>query len=483
MIAMSASANVVVAVGCDDPGWRALAWAVAETAALDGRLVICHTVDPHGPLAVAGERPSTAVLDNANPLLARAVAGARARLGGDRVSMILPTENPVAVLTRAAATAGLVVVGAEEHPARLGLRAEARRVAAQAGCPVVVVRPVRGALGPFAGHVVVGIDGSPAARDALAFGFRYADRHRAPVVAVHVSDELPGDVWVDDRMLETHLVHPNAALTLLDEEVEPWRLAYPRVVVRRAVFAGPPVPGLLRAAAGARLLVVGDRGRGLAARTLLGSTSQGVVAHARGPVAVVHRRPRRAEGPHREVPAALGGSVATVKADAVDNAPQEDAMKTYRIVVGVDGSADGDRALRWAVGDAGRRGGTVQAVIAWTWDGIDRALVTKTHPSDERRAAEEKLARSMAEAIKDFPGVMIAGEVVEGRPFQVLVEAAKDADLLVVGSHGHGRLHHAVVGSVAEECIRSAACPVVVVPVPHAQRVPKPAQVQLAVGT
>jgi nucleotide-binding universal stress UspA family protein len=158
-------------------------------------------------------------------------------------------------------------------------------------------------------------------------------------------------------------------------------------------------------------------------------------------------------------------------------------MSTYRIVVGVDGSEDGDRALQWAAREAGRRGGTVQAVIAWSWDAIDRAVITKTHPSDEHATAEAMLAQSVAQAIAAHPDVAVASEVVEGRPAKVLVEAAKDADLLVVGSHGHGRLHHAVVGSVAEECIRMSVCPVVVVPVPHAKRVTKPAEVQVTAGT
>jgi len=95
-------------------------------------------------------------------------------------------------------------------------------------------------------------------------------------------------------------------------------------------------------------------------------------------------------------------------------------MKTYRIVVGFDGSDGGSRALSWAVAEAAERGGTVQAVTAWQW----------TEP-------------------------------------EVLTTAAADADLLVLGSHGHGRLFHAVLGSVAEQCIRAAVCPVVVVPVPH----------------
>lgn len=140
-------------------------------------------------------------------------------------------------------------------------------------------------------------------------------------------------------------------------------------------------------------------------------------------------------------------------------------MNTYRIVVGVDGSDGGDRALRWAAQEAAKRGGTVQAVIAWTWDGIEGAVVAKTHPGEEQARAEQALSRSVIAATTAFPTVITAGEAIEGAPAKVLTGAAAGADLLVLGSHGHGRLFHVVLGSVAEECIRVATCPVVVVPV------------------
>jgi nucleotide-binding universal stress UspA family protein len=59
-------------------------------------------------------------------------------------------------------------------------------------------------------------------------------------------------------------------------------------------------------------------------------------------------------------------------------------------------------------------------------------------------------------------------EAVEGRAGDVLSTVARDADILVLGSHGHSRVWHTVLGSVSEECVRKAACPVVVVPVPQA---------------
>jgi nucleotide-binding universal stress UspA family protein len=133
---------------------------------------------------------------------------------------------------------------------------------------------------------------------------------------------------------------------------------------------------------------------------------------------------------------------------------------TYRIVVGVDGSDGGRRALRWALRDAARRSGTVQAVIAWTCHDDDHA--------GARERAIEVLGREVSAAIHEFdPAPQVAWEAVEGRPPRVLTHADRDADLLVLGSHGHGRAHHAALGSVTEETVRYAACPVVVVPEPH----------------
>lgn len=147
---------------------------------------------------------------------------------------------------------------------------------------------------------------------------------------------------------------------------------------------------------------------------------------------------------------------------------------SYVIVAGVDGSDGGHRALRWAAHEAARRGGTVQAVTAWRWD--DEA----TLPQEElRRRAEDVLAQEIAALA---PGLPVAGQVVEGRPADALTAAAHGADLLVLGSHGHSRVWHTVLGSVAQECISKAACPVVVIPVPEqaARKAAPPAVVSQA---
>ena len=139
------------------------------------------------------------------------------------------------------------------------------------------------------------------------------------------------------------------------------------------------------------------------------------------------------------------------------------------IVVGVDGSEGGRRALRWAVSEAARRGGAVQAVIAWRWDGIETLPPVVYTPAEEHERAGRVLRDEVQALSATQPvDVPISEEVVEGRPADVLTAAARGADLLVLGSHGHGRVWHKVLGSVSDECVRKASCPVVILPVPKA---------------
>jgi nucleotide-binding universal stress UspA family protein len=140
--------------------------------------------------------------------------------------------------------------------------------------------------------------------------------------------------------------------------------------------------------------------------------------------------------------------------------------REYRIVVGVDGSEGGERALRWAVRESARRGGTVQAVTAFTFDGVDGSSLT--YRQRQHQLAEQVLGEQVVAALADNPRVAVTTRVVFGSAAEVLLDSARGADLLVLGSHGHGRLYHAVLGSVAEACVRGGICPVVVVPVPAA---------------
>jgi nucleotide-binding universal stress UspA family protein len=139
----------------------------------------------------------------------------------------------------------------------------------------------------------------------------------------------------------------------------------------------------------------------------------------------------------------------------------------YLIVVGVDGSDGGRRALDWAAGEAATRGGAVQAVIAWSWDGMEYGPIATTNPHEEAYRARQVLDREIqALTVRRGSSFPVAAEVIEGRPADVLARAGSAGDLLVIGSHGHSRMLHTVLGSVSEDVIRKATCPVVVIPVP-----------------
>jgi nucleotide-binding universal stress UspA family protein len=138
------------------------------------------------------------------------------------------------------------------------------------------------------------------------------------------------------------------------------------------------------------------------------------------------------------------------------------------IVVGVDGSPASDRALEWAMQEGRRRGWTVEVVTAFGHAPHVGGLAESTVTRQAREAAETAQVSQIDKVAMPYrDDVTLACEVVEGPPVERLMDAARHAGLLVVGSHGYGRVHEILVGSVAAGCIRNATCPVVVLPAPH----------------
>lgn len=133
-----------------------------------------------------------------------------------------------------------------------------------------------------------------------------------------------------------------------------------------------------------------------------------------------------------------------------------------RIVVGVDGSSSSRAALAWAVGQARLTGAVVEAVIAWEFPATYGYPVLVADVN-----WEELAARAVTDAIAEVSGtggqVEIRPKVVEGNAPQVLLEASAGAELLVVGSRGHGGFVEALLGSVGQHCVHHATCPVVVI--------------------
>ena len=132
-----------------------------------------------------------------------------------------------------------------------------------------------------------------------------------------------------------------------------------------------------------------------------------------------------------------------------------------RIVVGVDGSPDSKQALRWAVAQAERTDADVEAVTAWEVPLTVLLLPTATEQDYADRAAGV-LAETLDEVLGDEPPVRVHARTMEGRAAQVLTRQAREADLLVVGTHGRGELPGMHLGSVASYCVHHAPCPVVV---------------------
>jgi nucleotide-binding universal stress UspA family protein len=143
------------------------------------------------------------------------------------------------------------------------------------------------------------------------------------------------------------------------------------------------------------------------------------------------------------------------------------AKKPPRIVVGVDGSASSLAALRWAVHQAELTGGTVDAVVAWqmpaTMTGFGFAPVAVADGSEMERTAERALDQAVTKVADPERGPAVRRLVVQGFPASVLLGASAGADLLVLGSRGHGGLSGALLGSVGQHCLRHARCPVVII--------------------
>ncbi|HSP72048.1 MAG TPA: universal stress protein [Gaiellaceae bacterium] len=141
------------------------------------------------------------------------------------------------------------------------------------------------------------------------------------------------------------------------------------------------------------------------------------------------------------------------------------------IVVGVDGSEQSKRALAWALEEARLRGAELRVVHTFLYPG--QAWPGYVAPLDPgvlgmiRSEAEDLIESIVAEVAGAEPAVEIVRVVVEGAPSERLLEEAADADLLVLGSRGLGGFAGLLLGSVGQQCVHHARCPVVVIPPPR----------------
>ena len=286
------------------------------------------------------------------------------------------------------------------------------------------------------GLVVVGVDGSAsslaavevAAREAQLRGAGLRVVHAFVRPATHVPSE-PSQPGPPDGGLR------NMADRLVTEAVERARAVAPDVDTGHVVVTAEPLTVLEARSRAAELVVVGSRGMSGFVGLLVGSTAVHLAAHGSCPVLVVREQPH-ADGP---------------------------------IVLGVDGSAAGQKAVEFAFAEAALRDAPLVALHTWTtWNAPmpapqDPSMPYANPPGALAEGEERLLSEALAGHRERYPGVPVEHKVVHGGTRESLIEASRSAQLMVVGARGRGGFAGLLLGSVSQALLHHAHCPVAVV--------------------
>jgi len=281
--------------------------------------------------------------------------------------------------------------------------------------------------------VVVGVDGSSSALDAVRLAVREAALRNRPLRIVHAFS------WPQPRVpFGLAPVNPPVddmrryAREIIDEARETATKAAPETEIAHQVIDGAAAPVLLAESRSASLIVLGDRGFGRISGALIGSVASQVATHAECPI-LITRGNESAGGP---------------------------------VVVGVDGSEISERAVGFAAEEATLRGTALLAVHAWTQPpsigpGDMQPLVYDV----EALEAEEALllAQSVAGIRERHPDLAVDQRSERGRASKILAETSERAQLLVVGARGHGGFTGLLLGSVSNALLYQSRCPLAVV--------------------
>ncbi|MCX5150764.1 universal stress protein [Streptomyces sp. NBC_00320] len=285
--------------------------------------------------------------------------------------------------------------------------------------------------------LVVGVDGSPQSRAAADWAAREAVRRDLPLHVVHAWLWAPlGGPMVQDR--DTEAQRADDVLKEVEGELAH---RYPDLVLTAEVLSDVPVPALLRAAKDAELLVIGTRGHGALVGFLLGSYGRQVIAAAECPVVSVR--------------SAHGRPVAV---------PEEG-----EVVVGQQGGVEESaEVLRVAFEAAVARKVPLRAVRAWSLPPVYGYSPGSMWIADQFGGLEPYEKAALEQALEPwrlkYPEVEVVTHVEQGSGGHVLLTAASDAQLLVVGRRVRESAVGAHIGSVAHAVLHHAVCPVAVVP-------------------
>ncbi|MGA5119569.1 universal stress protein [Streptomyces pseudogriseolus] len=270
--------------------------------------------------------------------------------------------------------------------------------------------------------VIVGVDGSPSSLAAADVAAEEARLRGARLRIVHAFAR-PADL---DPMIHGVLAETEQRI---HERV-------PGLDVTRTVVSGDALTVLRTESRHAVLTVLGRRGRGLFGDLLLGSTSMQLATHGHGPLMVVRGRP----DPHGPV------------------------------LLAADGSPAGNAAASFAFREAELRGAPLTAMHVWnTWSestpyedpGDPLSVVVDLDQLEQRH--RQLLVDVIQPWASAHQGVTVQQRVERGRVRQTLLEATREAQLVVAGARGHGGVAGMLLGSVSQALLHHADCPVTVV--------------------
>jgi nucleotide-binding universal stress UspA family protein len=287
--------------------------------------------------------------------------------------------------------------------------------------------------------VVVGVDGSTSSLAAVDLAVREATLHRRPLCLLHAF------IWpfLHAPLSPSPYGPPEGGLRNQAEAM----LAYaharafssaPDLVLHGELVTGEASAVLINASETAELVVIGDRGLGGFTGLLLGSVAVQLAAHASCPVLVA-------------------------RGEMTPAAP---------VLLGVDGSAANESAIGFAFAEAALRRVPLVALHAWSYPPF--AGPGELGPmAYDRAGLEATEARVLAEALAGwqdkYPDVAVHRQLAHAGARQALIEATHHAQLVVVGTRGHGGFAGLLLGSVSQAVLHHAACPVAVVPHPRTE--------------
>ncbi|MFV1360635.1 MULTISPECIES: universal stress protein [Mycolicibacterium] len=282
--------------------------------------------------------------------------------------------------------------------------------------------------------IVVGVDGSPASDNAVAWAARDAALRGVQLTLIYALPGAASPIWLDVALPQDYWDYQNeTGQKVLDAAQQVAREAagaHALRIVAKSV-PGHAVATLIEYSRRADLVVVGSRGLSKWGRRLLGSVSSSLAHHAHGPVAVI---------------------------------PEGERPPTAPVVVGVDGSPASELATEIAFDEASRRG--VELIVLHTWTDLNFEFPA-IRWNDLSEEAERALSEQLAGWCERYPDVAVRRVVMPDEPARQLLAQAEAAQLVVVGNRGRGGFAGMLLGSVSSAVVHSATAPVIVARQPN----------------